>query len=96
MMNTLISVGVLVILLIAALIAFRMNQSGNVRRRDYRRVKLLARERALTLHQIGQKIRAYRPSLDVVGSAFADEVEQLITDHDQKLININYTSEDDR
>lgn len=95
MTNTLIFVGVIVILLIAALTAYRMSQTDRIRGRDYRRLKKVARERALTLHLIGKKITAYRPSLDVVGTAFADEVAQLIADHDQKLLKLDYDTQEE-
>lgn len=95
MTNTLIYVGVLVILLIVALIAYRMSQTDRVRAREHRKLRLLARERALTLHQISKKINAYRPGLDVVGLALADEVAQLIVDHDKKILTENYDQEED-
>lgn len=93
-MNTLIGVGILVILVTAGLIAWRMTVSGQVRVRDYRRVKRELREARLALHQIGRKTRVWRPSLDDAGLAYADDVTALIEQHDQMLMKEQFEIEE--
>lgn len=95
MMNTLIGLGVLVILVIAGLTAWRMTLTGRVRARDHRRLKLVARQRAQTIHTMTQKINAYRPSLDIVGTSLVDELAELVHRCDVEVQRLN-AQEDDK
>lgn len=88
MTNTLIVVGVLVVLVIAALAAYRMTISSGARRRDIARQREYTRLARNSLHQITQKINAWRPSLDEVGIGFANDVAEIIVEHDAQVYKL--------
>lgn len=89
-MTQLIVLGVIVLLVVAGLIAWRTTVSVGARRRDLRRALLELREAKLTLYQIGKKINVWAPGLDEAGTVFANEVRELIHEHDTKLLRSTY------
>jgi hypothetical protein len=83
---TTLGVFLVVGLVVLGVVALRTSRVPTPRRREYLRMLRQYRAAKLALHAVTRKTNAWRPSLDEIGLAYANDVTEIVVNFDRQTL----------